>query len=236
MSLDTPVVVVPTYNEAENIAQLACAILQQLPNGAVLVVDDCSPDHTAEIAESCADSRVKVHRRCGPRGLGRAYREAFQIALSEGYDPILQMDADFSHDPAALPDLLATIERADVAIGSRYVPGGGVKSWPLRRVLLSRYANVYVRIVTGINLTDATSGYRCWRASALRQLDLQSVASEGYAFAVELAYRAHRAGLTIEERPIVFTDRKRGRSKMSGKVIRESIWMPWRLRLGAAGG
>jgi dolichol-phosphate mannosyltransferase len=227
------VVVVPTYNEVENIEELIERVAAAAPGVDLLIVDDASPDGTADLAERlCArHAGFRVYRRSGPRGLGRAYQDAICRMLAEGYTRIAQMDADLSHDPAYLPTLLAAAETADLVIGSRYVRGGGVRDWPLHRVLLSRYANVYVRLITGVPTADATAGFRCWTARGLEALNLSTLTSEGYAFAVEMTFRAYRAGLRIAETPIVFTDRRLGQSKMSGHVIRESILMPWRLRL-----
>ncbi|HLI49305.1 MAG TPA: polyprenol monophosphomannose synthase [Chthonomonas sp.] len=227
------VVVIPTYNEAENIEQVVRQVYLTLPETHLWVVDDGSPDGTAEIAEGLRSQYegLRIYRREGPRGLGRAYREAFSRLLQEGcYEYIVQMDADLSHDPRYLPDLIQAAEEADVVLGSRYVKGGGVRDWPFHRVLLSRWANFYVHLITGIPVRDATSGFRCWHASALQRLNLEGVVSEGYAFAVEMVFRAYRAGLRIVEVPIVFTDRRHGRSKMTRRVIWESVQMPWRLR------
>lgn len=226
--------VVPTYNEAENIGDLIDGVAAAAPGVHLLVVDDASPDGTANIAERACQNLdgYRVYRRSGPRGLGRAYKDAFCKVLDEGYDRIVQMDADLSHNPAYLPALLDASERADLVIGSRYVKGGGVRDWPIRRVLLSRYANVYVRLITGVPTADATAGFRCWTSRALKAISIHTIASEGYAFQVEMTYRAYRAGLRMEDVPIVFTDRLYGKSKMSGKVIGESILMPWKLRFG----
>lgn len=231
------VIVVPTYNEVENIPQLFERIEKSSPESDVLVVDDGSPDGTADLAEDLARTRsgYRVYRRTGPRGLGCAYVDAFQRSMAEGYDRIVQMDADLSHDPVYLPAMLAAADKADLVIGSRYCAGGGVRDWPYRRVLLSRYANVYVHMVTGVPTSDATAGFRCWTRRALEAVDLPTVRSGGYSFQVEMVYRAYAAGVSIEEVPIVFTDRRCGQSKMSGKVIGESIAMPWRLRFGRDG-
>ncbi len=226
------IVVVPTYNEAENIEALLTQVAAAVPGVHLMVVDDASPDGTADIAE-CLCSGLPgffVLRRIGPRGLGYAYKEGFCRALEMGYERIIQMDADLSHDPAYLPAMLRASETADLVIGSRYVRGGGVRHWPWHRILLSRYANRYVRLITGVPIADATAGFRCWTAAAMRVVQINSLASEGYAFAVEMTYRAHRAGLNIVEIPIIFPDRRFGQSKMSGRVIFESIQMPWRLR------
>lgn len=229
-------IVIPTYNEAENIGPLMAAIVAAVPGIHLLIVDDNSPDGTAELAERICRKHPGFHvlRREGPRGLGRAYISGFQKALEEGYERVVQMDADFSHDPNAIPTLLAAAENADLVIGSRYCAGGGVERWPLHRVLLSKYANVYVRLITGVPTADATAGFRCWSRKALEAVKLDTISSEGYCFQVEMVYRAFRAGLKIVEVPIIFTDRRYGQSKMSGTVIWESVKMPWRLRYGKA--
>jgi dolichol-phosphate mannosyltransferase len=226
------IIIVPTYNEAENIEALLSRVAVTVPGVHLMVVDDASPDGTADMAERACAGYVgfQVLRRTGPRGLGHAYQEGMCRALELGYERILQMDADLSHNPAYLPAMLHASETADLVIGSRYVRGGGVRDWPWYRVLLSRYANLYVRLITGVPTADATAGFRCWTAAALQAIRLNTLTSEGYAFAVEMTYRAHRAGLRIVEVPIIFPDRRHGQSKMSGKVISESILMPWRLR------
>jgi dolichol-phosphate mannosyltransferase len=226
------IIVVPTYNEADNIPELLAKIAEQVPDAHVIIADDGSPDGTADIAERLCDGHPgwRVYRRTGPRGLGRAYVDTFCKVVAEGYDRIVQMDADLSHDPAYLPGLLAASESADLVIGSRYCPGGGVKNWALKRVLLSKYANVYVRLITRVPTGDATAGFRCWTADALRAVKVETVSSDGYSFQVEMVYRALMAGLRIVEMPIVFTDRLAGHSKMSGGVIWESVKMPWKLR------
>jgi len=229
--MDT-IIVIPTYNEAENIGPLVTAIAMAVPGIHLLIVDDQSPDGTALLAERFCKKHpgFRVLRREGPRGLGRAYICGFQKALAEGYKRIVQMDADFSHDPNAIPSLLAAAEHADLVIGSRYCAGGGVEQWPLHRILLSKYANRYVRMITGVPTADATAGFRCWSDKALEAVQLDTLSSEGYCFQVEMVFRAYRAGLKIVEVPIIFTDRRYGQSKMSGKVIWESVKMPWRLR------
>jgi dolichol-phosphate mannosyltransferase len=226
------IVVVPTYNEAENIEALFAQVATALPEAHVMIMDDASPDGTADIVErlSLQYPNYRVVRRTGPRGLGHAYKEGFCRALEEGYERIFQMDADLSHDPAYLPAMLKASETADMVIGSRYVRGGGVRNWPWHRILLSRYANLYVRLITGVPTADATAGYRCWTAAALQAIRPSTLSCEGYAFAVELTYRANEAGLHIAEVPIIFPDRRYGQSKMSGHIIWESIFNPWRLR------
>lgn len=205
----------------------------ELPAVRVLVVDDGSPDGTGHIAENLSSTfpgRLEVMHRPRPAGLGSAYIDGMQHALGYQTDLIAQMDADLSHDVRYLPDLIATASTADLVIGSRYVPGGGVSNWSLDRRLLSRFANFYVRAVTGLRVRDATAGYRCWRRETLRQLPLERLKSSGYSFQVEMAWETVRRGFRVAEVPIVFVERTQGRSKMNWPVILESIWMPWRLR------
>ncbi len=228
-------VVVPTYNEAENVAILAEQIAHAVPDAHLLLVDDASPDGTADIADTLFASNIayenyRVLRRTGTRGLGRAYRDGFYLALSRGYDCIIQMDADLSHDPAHLPQLMMATEHADLVIGSRYCPGGGVKNWPWHRLALSRFAVWYVRHVAHVPVADATAGYRCWTRRALKAVELETLTSEGYSFQVEMGHRASQAGMRIAEVPIVFTDRRFGMSKISRTVMIESFVLPWRLR------
>jgi dolichol-phosphate mannosyltransferase len=236
MKSDT-VIVIPTYNEASNLVELIARIDAALPDSLVLIVDDDSPDGTAARAESAevmSGRRVqlRVLRRTGPRGLGRAYREGFVWALNAGARFVLQMDADLSHDPADLPRLLqATRAGAGLSVGSRYCPGGALRDWPIHRRLLSRIAGRYVQAIAGVRIADPTAGFRCWNVDALRRVDLASIRSEGYSFQVEMTYRAERTGTSIVEVPITFVDRTRGNSKISRKVIWESILMPWRFRL-----
>jgi dolichol-phosphate mannosyltransferase len=225
-------VLIPTYNERENLPVLAAQVLD-IPGTRILVLDDGSPDGTGAIADALAagsSGRLQVLHRRGPRGLGRSYLEGFRLALASDADVICQMDADLSHDPAHLPDMVAATANADLVVGSRYVPGGRVVNWPWRRVALSGLANAYVRQVTGIPLRDCTSGYRCWRRDALARLPLDRVTSEGYAFLVEVAFLASTSGLSVMEAPIVFVERRAGASKLSLHVIRESVLTPWRLR------
>jgi dolichol-phosphate mannosyltransferase len=229
------VIVIPTYNEAENVPPLIERITEAAPDADVMIMDDNSPDGTADVAEQLFASRPEFHRhrvvrRTGPRGLGRAYVDGFQRAFDAGYDLILQMDADLSHDPKYLPDLLAASAGADLVIGSRYCPGGGVRSWPLRRILLSRFAGAYVRAIARIRILDPTGGFRCWTRPALERIDVSTLQSEGYSFIVEMGFRACRAGMRVAEVPIIFTDRLCGQSKISRSVIAESMVMPWRLR------
>lgn len=227
------VVVIPTYNERDNLPVVCQQVLQATQGRVhVLIVDDNSPDGTGILADELAAQhpQIRVLHRERKEGLGRAYVAGFKRALEMGYDRIAQMDADLSHDPNDLPILIAHTEHADVIIGSRYVPGGDVADWARWRYYLSRYANIYVELVTGIPVIDATSGYRCYRREALESIDLDTIRSNGYAFQIEMAYRAYRHGFHIQEIPIVFTERRAGRSKLSRKVIWEAIWLPWKLR------
>jgi dolichol-phosphate mannosyltransferase len=226
-------VIVPTYNERENLPGLVRAILGR-PDYAVLVVDDGSPDGTGDVADALAremPGRVAVIHRTGPRGLGRSYVDGLTHALAGDADLICQMDADLSHDPIYLPDLVAAARTFDVVIGSRYLRGVSVVNWPLRRIILSSAANAYIRFVTGLNAHDCTSGFRCWRREALQRIPLQQIVSEGYAFLVEMLYEAHTRGCRIGEVPIIFVERRQGQSKLSTGVLAESIVTPWRLVL-----
>ena len=219
--------VLPTYNEAENIEPLIGAVLEKLPRSArVLVVDDGSPDGTGEIAERLAgeEERVEVLHRPRKEGLGPAYIAGFRRALAEGAGLILEMDADFSHEPAYLPRLLEAAGRADLAIGSRYVPGGGVGDWGAVRRGISRGGSSYARLVLRVGVRDLTGGFKCFRREVLEAIDLDSVRSRGYAFQVELTYRAIQRGFTVAEVPIVFRDRRVGKSKMDRSIVLEAIW------------
>lgn len=226
----SPIVVIPTYNEAENIPELLRRILALEPRLRVIVVDDNSPDGTAAAAREIGGERVTVLVRRGVRGYGSAVIAGFKEALAQGADLILGMDSDFSHDPARIPELLRRAEQADVVVGSRYCPNGGTINWPLHRMLLSRGANRYVRLILGIPCRDATSGFRCYRREIVEHLDLDTIRSEGYSFLVEVLYRAFLAGARISEIPIVFMDRLRGKSKINSKEIYRSIFMVLWLR------
>jgi len=224
-------VIVPTYNERANLPVLIAELMKQ-PGVRVLVVDDHSPDGTGAVADELArehSGRITVLHRTGRRGLGRSYVDGIRQAIASGADLICQMDADFSHDPARLPDLLAAADRADLVIGSRYVPGGAVVNWPRRRLLLSRFANMYVRAITHVKARDCTSGYRCWRRDALASLSLDEFVSDGYSFLVEMLFVASRQGRRVAEVPITYVERREGQSKMSRGVILESAITPWRL-------
>ena len=239
MNTDRTLIAVPTYNERENVAALVARLLEVAPEADVMLLDDNSPDGTAAYAEELfgANPRFSVLRRSGARGYGRSLVDGYRLCLERGYARLVQLDADFSHDPARIPALLgASLAGADVVIGSRYCEGGRVANWPLRRRLLSRFANRYVCLITGLRARDTTSGFRCYTSRALRRLLDGRVAAEGYAFLVETAYHAQREGLSVAEVPITFTDRREGQSKMSRKVIFESVLMPWRLRFKRGGG
>lgn len=226
-----PLVLVPTYNERDNLRPLVAALMA-IDGVQVLIIDDNSPDGTAVEAESISavsHGRVSVVRRSGLRGLGRSYIDGMAAALRTEATHICQMDADFSHDPAALPQLIAATDRADLVIGSRYVPGGEVGNWPAHRVMLSAFANWYVRTITRLPVHDCTSGFRCWTRELLARLPLDRIVSDGYAFQVEMAWEARSAGGRIVEVPITFVERREGHSKMSGRVIAESVVLPWRL-------
>jgi dolichol-phosphate mannosyltransferase len=232
-------VIVPTYNERENIAKLITSVLGMDPRLEVLVVDDGSPDSTGDIVEEMAKQSPRVHllRRARKLGLGTAYIAGFKWSLEKGYDYTFEMDADFSHDPGHLPQFLRAIETADLVLGSRYRDGKvTVVNWPINRLLLSYFANVYARWVTGLPLWDSTGGFKCYRRTVLATVDLDRVRSNGYAFQIEMSFRAWKRQFRIVEIPIVFVDRTEGTSKMSGSIVREAVWMVWRLRFWAMTG
>ena len=227
----TALVIVPTFNERDNLPVLVGALMQQ-PNVTLLVVDDASPDGTGDVADALArqhPGRIEVMHRTGRRGLGRSYIDGIRRAVERPVDVICQMDADLSHDPRQLPALIAGAAHADVVLGSRYIPGGGIVNWPTRRRLLSRFANLYIRLVTRIRARDCTSGYRCWRRATLAALPLDDFASDGYSFLVEMLYVAQGFGSRITEVPITFVERRQGESKLSSGVLLESALTPWRL-------
>ena len=231
--------VLPTYNEAENLEPLAAAALANLPESArVLVVDDNSPDGTGDLADrlAAAEPRIEVLHRAEKEGLGPAYIAGFRHALAAGAERILEMDSDFSHDPADLPRLLAATEEADIAIGSRYVSGGGVENWSRLRQAISRGGGTYARLVLGLPIRDLTGGFKCFRREVLEAIDLDSVRARGYAFQVELTYRAIQHGFEVTEVPIVFRDRRVGSSKMDRSIVVEAIWRVPLLRFGDGDG
>ncbi len=230
---DRVLVVVPTYNEIKNLPQIVPEILRQDPRIEVLVVDDGSPDGTGELADRMGeeDSRIHCLHRSAKEGLGKAYLAGFRWALERDYDFVFEMDADFSHDPKYLNNFLTAAEDADLVIGSRYKSGVNVINWPMSRLLLSYGANIYARWITGLPLTDSTGGFKCFRRSVLATLELDRVVSNGYAFQIEMSFRAWKKGFRIMEIPIVFVDRVEGQSKMNKKIVREAIWMVWWIRL-----
>ena len=229
-------IIIPTYNEKENLGPLLEAIYEIRPDIHVLVVDDNSPDGTGQLVAEWAEApqyegRLFLLRRAGKLGLGTAYIAGFRWALARSYRRILEMDADFSHNPRYLPDLLAAAEEADLVLGSRYVPGGGVKNWGFWRRFLSRGGSLYARVLLGLPYQDLTGGFKCFRREVLETLDLGAVRSNGYSFQIELTYRAHCKGFKIKEVPIVFEDRDVGKSKMSKHIFLEAVLMVWKLRM-----
>lgn len=225
-------VIVPTYNECENLPPLVRDVLAQ-GDFSILVVDDNSPDGTGRIAEDLkveSGGRVDVLHRAGKLGLGTAYIAGFRYALAHGYDIIFEMDADFSHDPAMLPRFLETIQSADLVLGSRYVPGGGTVNWSLPRRFISRGGSLYARTILGLPYRDLTGGFKCFRQSVLAAIDLDAIQSNGYGFQIELTYRAAQLGFQIQEIPITFVDRRVGQSKMSRRIVAEAMTVVWRLR------
>jgi len=228
-------IVVPTYNEKQNIERLISMLLETGPDVNVLVVDDNSPDRTAECVEAIASNnpRVRLIKRPGKMGLGTAYITGFKDALEHGAEIVIQMDADFSHDPCYIPDFRVAIEENDLVIGSRYVKGVNVVNWPIDRLLLSYFANFYTRVITGLPIHDATSGFKCFRREVLESINLTEIISDGYCFQIEMTFRAWRKGFRVAEIPIVFVERHSGTSKMSKHIIWEAIWKVWWLRFKA---
>jgi dolichol-phosphate mannosyltransferase len=232
---DRFVVLLPTYNESENLPRIVPLILAQDARLEVLVIDDNSPDGTGRLAEEMAQTELRVHvlHRQNKEGLGRAYLAGFAWAVQKGYDLVFEMDSDFSHDPRYLRDLIAASSEADLVVGSRYKKGVNVINWPMSRLLLSYFASVYARLITGLPVTDATAGFKCFHRRVLEAIPLNEVRSNGYAFQIEMSFRAWRKGFRIVEVPIVFTDRLEGTSKMNKAIVREAVWMVWWLRLAA---
>lgn len=236
MSAKRILIVVPTYNERDNLPIVVDAVFAIRPETHILVVDDASPDGTGRLADEIAarDSRVHVVHRAGKRGLGTAYVEGFQWGLDQAYEVFVEMDADMSHDPRYLSPLLAALDDgADVAVGSRNIPDGGVEGWGIGRQFLSKGGSLYSRIVLGVNVRDLTTGFKAYKRHALEMIDLKSVRSNGYSFQIETTYRALRKGLRVVEIPIVFVDRRVGQSKMSRKIFAEAVGVVWKLRLEA---
>ena len=237
MSAGRACVILPTYNERENLPQIVPAVLAAAPDIDVLVIDDNSPDGTGALADALAagDPRVRVLHRQRKEGLGRAYLAGFAEALKGDYSRILEMDADFSHDPARLPELLEISRTdADLVLGSRYVEGGGTVNWGFGRRLLSKGGSFYARTILGLPIRDLTGGFKCFRREVLEAIDLPTVRSSGYAFQIELTYRAIKRGFRVREVPITFVDRRVGKSKMSRRIVAEALWMVWKIRFDAA--
>jgi dolichol-phosphate mannosyltransferase len=228
-------IVVPTYNEKENIERLISSLLEAGPEISVLVVDDNSPDGTAACVEAIASKnpRVRLLKRPGKMGLGSAYIEGFRDALDHGAQFLIQMDADFSHDPRYIPEFLKAIESSDLVVGSRYSEGVNVVNWPIQRLLLSYFANLYTQVITGLPVHDATSGFKCFRREVLEAVDLDQIISDGYCFQIEMTFRTWRKGFRVTEIPIVFVERRTGISKMSKHIIWEAIWKVWWFRFKA---
>ena len=232
-------IVTPTYNERENLETFVASLHAAAPDADVLVVDDASPDGTGALADALAarDPRIRVLHRAGKLGIGTAYIAGFEHALREGYDVVFEMDTDLSHDPRYVPQFLAAIaDGADVVIGSRNIPGGGVEGWGVGRHVLSKGGSLYSRTILGLRVRDLTSGYKAFSRRALEAIDLRSVHSSGYSFQIELTYRAIRRGFRVAEVPIVFVDRRAGQSKMSRRIFAEAVGMVWKLRLDALRG
>ena len=225
-------IIIPTYNEADNVSAIIDEVLKQDENLEVLIVDDNSPDGTSKIVEKKQKKNNKIHllKRAGKMGLGSAYVAGFKYALEQNFDYIFEMDADFSHDPAVIPDMLEEIKDNDLVIGSRYLGGINVVNWPLRRLMLSFFAAHYVRFITGMPINDPTGGFKCFRRNVLETIDLDKILSDGYSFQIEMNFRTWRKKFKIKEIPIVFTDRRSGQSKMSKKIVREAVFVVWKLQ------
>ena len=225
-------IIIPTYNELENLPRLLPAVLSQDSGIEVLIVDDNSPDGTAAFIENERKKNDRIHliKRSSKQGLGTAYIAGFKYALQNGYNIIFEMDADFSHDPNEIPKFLEEIKNSDVVLGSRYKNGVNVINWPMRRLLLSWFANIYTRVITGMPLHDATGGFKCFKKEVLEAINLDLVKSNGYAFQIEMNFKAWKKGFKLNEIPIIFVDRVKGKSKMSKKIVREAVTMVWKLR------
>ena len=226
-------IIIPTFNELENIRRMIPDILGRYDNVDILVVDDNSPDGTGVFVEQLTreSEHVKLIKRPGKMGLGTAYIEGFKYALQNGYDYIFEMDADFSHDPKEIKNFMDAIKDHDLVLGSRYKTGVNVVNWPMRRLMLSYFANSYTRFITGLPVRDATGGFKCFRRKVLESIDLDSIKSNGYAFQIEMTFKAFKKGFRIIEIPIIFIDRFHGKSKMSKKIVREAVFMVWKLRI-----
>ncbi len=226
-------VIIPTFNEMENIPQLIPEVLSKDEGIEILVVDDNSPDGTAAYIEKLMQSNVKIHliKRDYKMGLGTAYLTGFKYALEKSFDYIFEMDADFSHDPKEIVNFLKVIKNYDLVLGSRYISGVNVVNWPMSRLILSYLANIYTKIITGLHIKDATGGYKCFRRKVLEAIDLDKIKSNGYAFQIEVTFKAWKKGFKIKEIPITFVDRVKGTSKMSNKIVREAVMRVWKLRI-----
>lgn len=226
-------IIIPTYNELENLPRLLPVVLSKDNSIEILIVDDNSPDGTAAFIENEMRNNNRIHliKRPSKQGLGTAYIAGFKYALQNGFELIFEMDADFSHDPKEIPKFLEEIKNSDLVLGSRYITGVNVINWPMRRLLLSWFANFYTRIITGMSVHDATGGYKCFRGEVLQAIDLDKVTSNGYAFQIEMTFKAWKKGFRIKEIPIIFIDRVKGKSKMSKKIVREAVTMVWKLRI-----
>jgi len=233
--MNRALVIIPTYNEISNVSKMVGEVLKQSPIVDVLIVDDNSEDGTGETADALArkHERVKVIHRDGKLGLGSAYVNGFKYALEKGYDYIFEMDCDFSHNPEEIPRFLKLMEHHDLVIGSRYLGGVSVVNWPMSRLLLSYFANIYARIVTGVPIMDLTGGFKCYRREVLEALDLDRIGSDGYGFQIETDFKACKKGFRVMETPIIFVERRAGISKMSKRIIWEAFWLVWRLRLSS---
>lgn len=233
VTMSRVLVIIPTFNELENVKKIIPEVLKQNDGIDVLIVDDNSPDKTGDYVEELSkqNSRVKLIRREKKLGLGTAYIAGFKYALQDNYDYVFEMDADFSHDPNEIKNFLEAIKEADLVLGSRYINGVRVLNWPMRRLLLSYFASVYTRVITGLPVKDATGGFKCFRIDVLKAVDLDRIKSNGYSFQIEMTFKAYKKGFRIKEIPIVFVDRVKGKSKMSKKIVWEAVFMVWKLRL-----
>ena len=234
--MSQPLVIIPTYNERDNIEAIIDAVFEALPQGEILIIDDGSPDGTGDMVEERTKNEPRLHlmRREGKAGLGTAYLAGFRWALEREYTHIFEMDADFSHDPKDLPRLLEATNDADLALGSRWVKGGGTIGWPLKRKLISRGGSFYARTVLGVKIRDLTGGFKCFRRETLEAIDLDHVGAVGYGFQIELTWRVLQKGLKVVEVPIQFTERQKGQSKMSGTIFKEAALLVWKLRFSHA--
>lgn len=226
-------IIIPTYNELTNIGRMIPELLKMYPDVNILIVDDNSPDGTGKFVKEYMekDNRIHILEREGKMGLGTAYVAGFKYMLENGYEYAVQMDADFSHDPRVIKLFLDNLDSYDLIIGSRYISGVNVINWPMSRLLLSYFANIYTRIITGIPVKDSTGGYKCFKRKVLESLDLNKIHSNGYAFQIEINFKVWKKGFSIFEIPIIFMDRIEGQSKMSKKIVREAVWMVWKLRI-----